>query len=150
MTNRNETVRPAKRGARRSGFTVIEVVVAGGILAAVVGGLFAAVIAAIGTQYMAANYYRATSLARNRIQRAAAQPFDSLPMVAEPQRRIDDYGNPSAQGVYTRQTTVTEITPDVYDVTVRVHYPTGPGKRSSVPVIVQTMIARRMFDGGDL
>jgi len=151
MWNQQAAPHPRPRSARRDGgFTLVEVVVASGILAAVVGGLFAATIAAISAQYMAANYYRATNLARNRVQRAAAQPFDSLPMVEEPERRIDGFGNPSGQGAYTRQTTVTEITPDVYDVTVRVHYPTGPGRRSREPVIVQTMIARRMYDGGDM
>ena len=134
----------------RGGFTMVEMVIAGAILAFVVAGLFAACLSAMRTQYMAANYYRATCLARNRVQRGSSLPFETIPLLTEPLHAVDEFGRDSPAGAYRRGTDVNELSSNCYEIAVEVYYPSRAGELSEEPVAIKTMIARRMYDGGEM
>ncbi len=133
-----------KRG--KGGFTLTEVMVAGAILAMTSAAMFGACVAAIRTQYASSGYYRATCMARNRIQRGIALPFTTLPMLTEYGRRLDEQGNNSSVGVYRRTTVVTEASSNCYEIAVSVYYPAGPGMLSATPVTIQSKVSRGMHD----
>lgn len=134
----------------KKGFTIVEVVIAGLILAIVATGLFAASVTAFRTQMMATTHYRATSLARNRIQRCASLPFDTIPLYAEFPHLINENGVNDADGRYQRTTLVNELTTNYYEVVVQILYQSRPGNWVSNPVELRTKIARNMYDGATM
>jgi Tfp pilus assembly protein PilV len=135
-----------KRQPAKAGFSLTEVMVAGAILAFSCAAVFAACIGAIRTQYAASGYYRASCIARNRIQRGIALPFTTMPMLSEQDRRLDEEGNISYRGTYRRTTTVTQVSDNCYEITVAVLYPAGPGMMSATPVEIRSKVTRGMHD----
>ncbi len=127
-----------------AGFTVTEVVVASALLIIGVAGIFSAAISSIRTQYTASSLYRATCLARNRVQRGLALPFDSLPTLDSDNVYVDQEGNANANGPYIRTTTVTAVSPNCYLIVAEVSFPIGGGAMSATPAIIQSKIAREM------
>ncbi len=144
MTRPVQNVQAQRRS--KAGFSLTEVMVAGAILAFSCAAVFAACIGAIRTQYAAAGYYRATCMARNRVQRGVALPFTTLPMLVEYGRRLDEEGNISATGPYRRTTRVNQVSDNCYEIIVSVFYPAGPGKMSTTPVEIHGKVARGMYD----
>ena len=136
--------REKSRRLANAGFTITEVVIASALLIVGVTATFSAAISSIRTHYMASNMYHATCLARNRVQRGLALPFDTLPALASDKDSIDQDGNANANGPYLRSTTLTPDSSDSYIITVEVSYPVGRGAMSPNPVKIESKIARSM------
>ena len=132
-------------GQAVGGFTIIEVVVASLILVLGITAIFTAMTTAIRSQYMANNFYHATCIARNRVQRGLALPFESLPVLQEDKRPVDQDGNVNVSGPFERTTTLTKLTDNCYKIHVDVYYPIGSGRMSAEPVTVESMVARDMY-----
>ena len=127
-----------------AGFTITEVLIASALLVIGVSAIFPAAISAIRTQHMSSNLYHATCLARNRVQRGLALPFDTLPALASDADSVDQDGNANANGPYLRTTTLTPISSNCYSIVVEVSYPIGRGAMSPTPAVIQSKIARAM------
>jgi hypothetical protein len=136
--------REKSRRLANAGFSITEVVIASALLIVGVTATFSAAISSIRTHYIASNMYHATCLARNRVQRGLALPFDTLPALASDKDSIDQDGNANANGPYLRSTTLTPDSSDSYIITVEVSYPIGGGVMSSRPTVIQSRIARAM------
>jgi hypothetical protein len=136
--------REKSRRLANAGFSITEVVIASALLIVGVTAIFPAAIASIRTQHMSSNLYHATCLARNRVQRGLALPFDTLPALASDADYVDQDGNANANGPYVRTTTLTPISSNCYRIVVEVSYPIGRGAMSPTPAVIQSMIARAM------
>lgn len=132
------------RGASSGGFTLVEVMVSSIILVIVASGIIGGIISALKAQANASDHYRATCIARNRIQHARTISFDSFPLMVESNREIDLDGNLSQEGDFRRSTIVTNVATNSVSISVQVWYPVAPGRLSTAPVEVQTMIANGM------
>jgi prepilin-type N-terminal cleavage/methylation domain-containing protein len=137
---------PPDKGRRlaNAGFTITEVLIASALLVVGVSAIFPAAISAIRTQHMSSNLYHATCLARNRVQRGLALPFDTLPALASDADSVDQDGNANANGPYLRTTTLTPVSLNCYRIVVEVSYPIGGGAMSAAPAVIQSKIARAM------
>lgn len=131
---------------RKSGFTLVEAMIAGVILMFFVGGFVLTFIMAMRTVHTATNHYRATSIARNRIQRARAFDFGSLELLEENEIGIDQFGNSDPGGRFRRSTSISTnwATPHTVRIRVGVRYPLGTGANLSAPVVVESLIAAQM------
>jgi type II secretory pathway pseudopilin PulG len=129
----------SKRG-KRAGFTIVEVVIASAVLFMISGGFILSYLSAMRTHLMARDYYRATCMARNRLQRAHALDYGSLPLLDEDMTPVDELGNADPAGVFRRTTAVTNLVPTCTRLAVTVHYPVRNGALSPEPVEVATMI----------
>ena len=107
-------------------------------------GFSSGLISAMKTQYMAGDHYRSMTIARNRIQRARSLNFDSLPLLAEDDIRVNDYGDQSSTGYYYRTTTISSYATNCIELTVAVKFTKPDGAKSEQPVSIQTLIARGM------
>lgn len=126
----------------RSGFTLAEVIIASMLFFVISGGFITAYLSAMRTHMVANDFYRATCIARNRIQRAWTLDFDSLPLLGEMETPVDELGNIDTAGSFRRTTSVSNTVPNCTRVTVQVRYPVPNGKLSPATVDVHTMIAR--------
>ena len=129
---------------KRAGFTMAELIIASGLLILGVLGIFGAAIASIRTQHMSSNLYHATCLARNRVQRGLALPFNTLPVLAATDQAMDKDGNTNADGPFRMTTILTSVSDHCYSITVQVHYPIGGGRMSEIPAVIESKIARGM------
>lgn len=128
----------------KDGFTLAEMMVASFIFLIVSTAFTAGLLTAMRTQLMASDYYKATCLARNRIQRARTLAFDNISMLAETDVTIDDDGNETSSGDFKRTTIVSNVSSVLIDLTVRVYFPMPRGGVSPEPVESNTMIAYGM------
>lgn len=134
-----------RRSGSAAGFALMEVMVASAIFTIAAVGFARAYVTAIRTQTMAKNHYRATCIARNRIERARGTEFASMPMLAETDRRVNELGSADSTGGYLRTTTVdTNLPPNAVSVTVSVKYPDRMTVVSTTPITVSTLIYRGM------
>lgn len=135
------------RSKTTSGFTLVEMMVAGTIFLLFSAGFFTAFITAMGAQRMATNHYRALCLARNRIQHARAMEYSSLDLLAETFNAVDESGNPDPVGRFRRSTIIgpdTNTTAKISQITVQVWFPAHRGRLSSAPVVQSTLISNPM------
>ncbi len=136
--------------ARRcDGFTMTEVMVASMILMLFLAGFIGSFIMALRTLDASNNHYRATSIARNRIQRARSFEFASLPLLEETDNVIDRYGNIDQAGTFRRSTMIstnTPTAPHTVRIRVEVRYPLRSRSRQvlSAPLVFDNLIAREM------
>ncbi len=130
--------------AGREGFTLTEVLIAFAVLAMILTGFYTGYIAAMRTQLMASDLYKANSIARNRIQRARAMEFAGLAMLAETNSVIDEYGNLEVGAPFLRTTTITSLGAECQEVTVQVYYPVKTSGLSPEPVELKTQITSHM------
>lgn len=99
-------------GHRQSGMTVLELMVATGILALVMAGAFPLVDQMMSRFQMTRDHYVAATLSQARIERARSVPYSDLPLYVETATLIDDFGNLSSpNGRFRRTTTVVTNTP---------------------------------------
>jgi prepilin-type N-terminal cleavage/methylation domain-containing protein len=133
-----------KAAISRSGFTLMEVMVASIILLIASLGFSLGLISALKTQYMAGDHYRSMTIARNRIQRARSLNYDSLPLLSESDIRVDDFGNQSSTGYYYRSTIIANYATNCVELIVSVNFTKPDGSLSESPVSIQTLIARGM------
>ena len=85
----------------------MEVLVAMTILVFSMAGAYKAVTMAMQARGNAHNFYTATVLANNRIERAKSLTFGDLAMLAEENRAVNAQGALDADGRYRRTTTIT-------------------------------------------
>ena len=132
--------------SRKSGFTLAEVLISSMIFLIVSVGFTAGMLAAIKTNSMAADHYRATTIAMNRIQEARTYPFedvmrmnsDVLTWITENGVESDSPGN-----ALFRRTTVVSYPADMtntVEVVVSVILPQPFGRTNLPPVELRTMI----------
>lgn len=136
-----------KSSRQRSGFTLVEVMVCSVLFALFFGFFISAALSSMRAQHAATAYYKALTIARNRIQRARTFGFDSLSLMAETDTPVDPLGQLDEAGAYSRSTLVephTNGVPDLMRVTVRVRYPGTRRNTNTPPVTLSTLIAGKM------
>jgi prepilin-type N-terminal cleavage/methylation domain-containing protein len=138
-----------QEGLARSGagFTLVEVMVASIIFMIFCVFFLSSTIASMKSQQLACDYYKAMTIARNRIQRAKTFEYSSLPLLNEVQAPVDGDGNIDTAGIYKRTTIVsayTNGTPNLYKVTIQVYYPGARRTLSDQPVEISTLTTEKM------
>ncbi|MDD5677704.1 MAG: hypothetical protein PHW60_06880 [Kiritimatiellae bacterium] len=99
------------------------------------------------SQQLACDYYKAMTIARNRIQRASEFAYSSLLLINENQVQVDGKGKVDSSGIYRRTTIVsafTNGTPNLLQITVQVYYPDAQRNMSTKPVELSTLITDKM------
>ncbi len=96
----------SRGGKFREGFTFIEVMIAMTLLVLSMAGAYQVVNMSMQARQNAHNYYTATIIANNRIERAKNVTFGNLEMLAEDNNRVNELGAPDPAGRYHRITTV--------------------------------------------
>ena len=129
---------------RKSGFTLLEVMVASGILLMVTLSILAATTAVMRNNFINDSYYKATSAARNSIQHISAMPFNSMVSMNKSSNRMNPDGNLCATGTFMRSTIVTNSATNAIDITVQIFFPVEYGKLSTKPVEMKTKFASGM------
>ena len=126
---------------RKQGMTLVEVVVASTIFMIFCAGYYAVYINSLRTAKMAGDHYRATMIARNRIQHALSFDFESLWLLGEYRVPIDGEGNKDRKGLYCRTTLITtNISPYLTKMDVQVYFPVKGTNLSTEPINVSTLI----------
>ena len=130
------------RRSRTEGFTLVEVMMASVILVIVSVGFGAGMLAAMRTHRASADYYKAASIARNRIQRAKVLDFNSMATLAENDTHVNESGNidDGSAGRFRRTTTITYVYWNCVNVDVKVCFPMPFQSVSTAPVELNTMI----------
>jgi Tfp pilus assembly protein PilV len=136
--------RQCRRRRGDEGFTLVEAVISSVIFFVIAGGFIAAYISSMRTHQMSNDFYKATCIARNRIQRARSLEFDSLPLLAEQDASVDEFGNVDNAGRFVRTTTVSNTVPTCTRIAVNVKFPLPGGGVSPQGIEVHTMIAEGM------
>ena len=91
---------------RRRGMTLVEVLVALTVLAAVMVGTYRLIVVLARLRQSAHNHYTAVVIANNRIERARNTIFADLPLLAEERVPVAASGAPSADGPFFRTTRI--------------------------------------------
>lgn len=91
---------------RRSGFTIIEIVVSLIVLAVVMAGAYQVITVAARLRHSARNHYIAVVMANNRIERAKNFEYKDLSLLAESNVVLDEDGAGDPNGWFRRTTTV--------------------------------------------
>lgn len=142
VSMRDRTVH--RRLRTRESFTLVEMMIASAVFLIVSFGLIAGMLAAIRANSMASDHYKATCIARNRIQKARTMPFSTLTngTLAETNYVVDEQGFAcqTNEDSYTRSTIFTNVNSNAVDIIVQVYFPIGLGKMSPQPVSMQTKI----------
>jgi prepilin-type N-terminal cleavage/methylation domain-containing protein len=149
----NGLARPAGGFARPSGglirhnagFTLIEVMVCSVIFVIFCVFFLNAAFVSMRSQQLACDYYNAMTIARNRIQRVQQFAYSSIPLTIEDQAPVDDRGNLDSTGIYRRTTLVSNVTADLRQITVQVHYPGARRNLSAKPVELSILITAKMY-----
>jgi prepilin-type N-terminal cleavage/methylation domain-containing protein len=115
---------PIVAGNRRkakSGFTLVESLIAMVVLAMVMGGAYSLVVQAARMSRAARDHYVAVNLAKNRLERARNFQYADLRLVGESNMVVDENGNPNTASNFRRTTVVnTNYSADVTQITVTV------------------------------
>lgn len=91
----------------KTGFTLIETVIAVMILALVMGGAYQSVCATARLSQKARLHYIAMHIANNRLERARNYAFYNLPLMADSNYVVNVQGAPDDKGEFRRTTIVT-------------------------------------------
>ena len=129
------------------GFTLVEVMVCSVIFVIFCVFFLNAAFVSMRSQQLARDYYKAMTIARNRIQRVQQFAYSSIPLTNENQIPVDGKGNITSAGIYRRTTIVsayTNGTPNLLQITVQVHYPGARRSLSAKPVELSTLITDNM------
>ena len=129
------------------GFTLVEVMVCSVIFVLFCVSFLNSAFASMRSQQLACDYYKAMTIARNRIQRATEFEYASILLMNETQVPVDGKGNITSAGIYRRTTLVsayTNGTPNLLQFTVQVHYPGVRRTMSAKPVELSTLITPGM------
>jgi len=96
----------------RTGMTMLELLVAMGVLAVIMTAAFPLVDQMMTRFQMSRDHYVAATLCQARIERARGVPYANLPLLAESQSLVDDFGNlAGTAGRFRRTTTVEQDAP---------------------------------------
>ncbi len=132
--------RRRRRTAHRSGFTLVETVIACTVILIVLAGSYQILDVSMNLIRTVRDGYAATTISNARIERARAIPYGDLLGFVENGTIVDDYGTPSTDGRFRRVTTVAVDQPAAgctkVAVTTDVHQ---PGKRAGVYYNARTL-----------
>ena len=92
---------------KKSGFTILEVMVAVSVFAIAISSLLAVYTQAATVSKRSDYAYTAYNLAKNHIERLRATAFSTLSLAAETDTRINRDGEPDETGEYLRSTSIT-------------------------------------------
>jgi hypothetical protein len=130
-----------------SGFTLVEVVVAGFLLVIFVGGALGVLIQTSRTTQLVRQRTMATTLAWSRVERIRHLSFDEMEDMAEPESgtRLNASGLPDQDGDYLRVTRITleeeeGIRMNRIEILIRSLNPRS-GEFSGEPQVIETLIA---------
>lgn len=140
------SIKGGSKDSKSGGFSIIEVLVASSLLVIGVSAVFMACITTMKTQYAANNLYHATCLARNRIQRGLALPFNTLPVLEDSDIHIDQDGHATTEGKFIRSTELKKLSDNAYEIKVKIFFPINNDKMSAVPATITSMISRGMHN----
>ena len=142
----NKFRQPGRRARPTSGFTLVEVMVASVILVIFCVAFLSSAIASMRSQQLACDYYKAMTIARNRIQRATEFESANIQLMYEIKAPVDGNGNITAAGIYRRTTLVSTngLRPNLIQITVQVNYPDARRSLSAKPVELCTLITDNM------
>ncbi len=130
-----------------NGFTLVEVMVCSIIFVIFCVSFLNSAVWSMRSQQLACDYYKAITIARNRIQRATEFAYSSILLMSENQIPVDGEGNITATGIYRRTTLVsayTNGTPNLLQITVQVNYPGALRNMVAKPVELSTLITDKM------
>jgi hypothetical protein len=134
-----------KKGAR-AGFTIAEVLLSLAIVAGAMGTFVSLGIMSLRRMKTGTDYYAASLIARNQLERIRLMHFDAAAAVSEPQHRVDTDGNASSSGSFTREITVTKLSDDLISIMGKIHFPSRHGEISAKPFVVETCYARSVHE----
>lgn len=135
---------------RRGGFSLIEAIVAILVLSLCIGGLSGLMMMSRQSSDMARDRYMAVNICKNRLERIKTFEFGQLHLFAETATDVDANGNPVAGGHFRRSTTVTEIRPNLVEVTVDVRIRNRITRAFGDPVeSLSTYVADLVFLGDE-
>ena len=126
----------------RAGFTIIESIMAVSVLSITMGAFIMLSLCSLRELALASDYFRATALARNRVERVRTMNFDTILGLTEAEHRVDGHGNPSPEGVYLRETVVSSVTENCANILVTVSFPGRLGHPQAKPVVIETLHTR--------
>lgn len=95
-----------ERCVGKDGMTLVEVMVALGVLVIVLAGAYQLVTQSARLTSSARNRYLATTIARSRIERAETFEYDDLHLLAEDDMFVNEFGTPDPFGQFRRSTIV--------------------------------------------
>jgi len=130
------------------GFTLVEVMVSSVIFVIFCVFFLNSVFASMRAQQLACDFYKAMTIARNRIQRVQQFAYSSIPLTSENQVPVDGKGNINSAGIYRRTTIVsayTNVTPNLLQITVQVHYPGARRNLSAKPVELSILTTEKLL-----
>ncbi len=90
----------------KSGISIVEVVVALGLLSLVMAAAYPVLITASRISRVARNHYIAVALAQNRMERARTLNYGDLGYLVESNVVVNDLGSPLAEGNFRRTTSI--------------------------------------------
>lgn len=126
---------PWRRNRSRSGFSVIETVIACTIILIVLAGSYLILDSSMDLTRTARDGYAATTISNARLERARMITYSDLPTLAESNTRVDDYGLPADEGRFRRTTTISTNQPQagctLVAVSTDVRKPNKAGQISS-------------------
>ena len=96
---------------RRSGFSLVETVIACTIVLIAMAGCFLILEASMNLIRSTRDAYAATTITNARLERARMLSYSDLPGLAENGTIVDDYGLPSSAGRFRRTTAVSTNQP---------------------------------------
>lgn len=108
------------RHSNRRGVSIIESVIAMGVLGLTIGGACRLTLASNQASDIARMHYQAANIARNRLERGRALGFSQLAECAESRVRVDCFGAPDKRGRFRRSTEVNAISDSLREVIVTV------------------------------
>ena len=127
---------PHPRPQNEAGFTLVSVLIA--ITLLTVGLMALAKTQTVMVQTQAGVATRSTALAIAQGYTEVIRSRDPATLVSEAAVSVDDQGQPSAQGKFSRSTVVTDDATNLVRVRVQVDYP-----RARMPIEIITLIYRR-------
>jgi type II secretory pathway pseudopilin PulG len=96
---------------RRSGFTLVETVIACAIVIMVLAGSYLILDASMNLLRTVRDAYAASTITNARLERARLIPVTDLAQLAESETLVDDYGLPTTGGRFRRTTVVSTNQP---------------------------------------
>jgi prepilin-type N-terminal cleavage/methylation domain-containing protein len=131
-----------KKSQKKRGFSFPEIVLALAIIAGVMGSFVTLGIVSLRTLKVATDYYSASLIARNQVERLRAMDFDAAALSSEIPHAVDELGNVDINGTFLRETSVTNLTSDLLQIEVEVHFPSKNGESAQVPFVISTKFSR--------
>lgn len=121
---------------------MIEALIATSVLAISMGAFITLSLCSLRELELASDYFRATALARNRVERIKIMNFDTILGLNEAEHRVDGHGNPDPEGAYRRETVISSVTENCAGILVTVGFPDRPGLMQAKPVVIETLHTR--------